>query len=169
MQIDRIIGRIIQREGGFVDHPADRGGPTNYGITQRTLSEHLERQATKDEVRALTKDTARRIYRKQYVMKPGFQRIPDERLRAQVIDAGVLHGPGWAIRRLQEIVDVEVDGIIGPVTLKAINFDGKLDGLSRRFLARRLHKIARIVAHDSTQLVFLVGWTDRAMRAFLET
>lgn len=169
MSIERIIERIIHREGGFVDHSADRGGPTKYGITQRALGEHLERQATKDEIRALRKDTARHIYRKLYVVKPGFEKIADEALRAQVIDAGVLHGPGWATRRLQEIVGVKVDGIIGPITLKAIDSDGKLDQLAGRFLARRLHKIARIVAHDPTQLVFLVGWTDRAMRAFFET
>ena len=169
MQTDRIIDRIIAREGGFVDHPADHGGPTKFGITQRTLGEDLRRAATWVDVHALTKDEARRILRRMYVMKPGFEKIADAALRAQVIDAGVLHGTGWAARRLQEIVDVRADGIIGPVTLKAIDFDGKLDGLGGRFLARRLHKIARIVAHDPAQLVFLVGWTDRAMGAFLET
>lgn len=167
--IDRIIERIIAREGGFVDHPADHGGPTKYGITIPTLTVWLGREATRADMRKLTKDTARRIYRRLYVVKPGFEKIADPALSAQVIDAGILHGPGWAIRRLQEIVHVTADGIIGPVTLKAINFDGRLNGLSESFLRRRVHKIARIVQHDPTQLVFLVGWTDRALRAFFET
>ena len=167
--IDRIIDRIIAREGGFTDRPADRGGMTNWGITRRTLGVWLGRPATESDVRNLTKDEAREIYRKLYVVAPGFEKIADPALCAQVIDAGVLHGPSWAIRRLQEIVGVRADGIIGPVTLKAINFDGRLDGLSEQFFRRRLRRIGRIVQHDPTQLVFLVGWTDRAMRVFFET
>ena len=35
---DRIIDGLIVAEGGYVDHPADRGGPTKYGITRKTLA-----------------------------------------------------------------------------------------------------------------------------------
>ncbi|RMF69946.1 MAG: hypothetical protein D6740_08910, partial [Alphaproteobacteria bacterium] len=34
----RLLDRLIAREGGFVAHAADRGGPTKYGITLATLS-----------------------------------------------------------------------------------------------------------------------------------
>lgn len=166
--IERIITAVIEREGGYVDNPADRGGPTNHGITRKTLSASRGHEATAEDVAALTEDEARRIYRTEFVLRPGFHRIEDPDLRAQVIDAGVLHGTGWAARRLQEVAGVTADGLIGPITLKAVNFAGKVDGLARRFTARRLKKIARIVRHDSTQLPFLVGWTDRAT-SFLET
>lgn len=165
---ESIIDALIAAEGGFVDHAADRGGATNFGITRKTLAAWRRRAVAAGDVRALSEDEARAIYREWYVAGPCFDRIEDIALREQVIDAGVLHGTGWAARRLQEIAGVRVDGIIGPVTLKAVNFAGKTNGLAHRFAARRIRKIARIVAHDPTQLRFLVGWIGRAT-SFLET
>lgn len=157
-----IIDDLIRREGGFANHPADRGGPTNHGITWRTLTRWLKREPTIDEMKSLTTETAHAIYRSFYVVTPRFDRIEDEDLRAQVIDAGVLHGTGWAARRLQECVGVAADGIIGPISVRAINFHGKTNGLGARFLRRRIHRIGRIVQEDSSQLVWLTGWLDRA-------
>ncbi len=163
-----VIDALIAREGGFVDHPSDRGGPTKFGITRRTLRRWRGRDVGAADVRALTMDEARAIYRDQYVIGPGFISIADESLRAQLIDAAVLHGPGWAVRRLQEIAGVTVDGRIGPVTLRAVNFAAKPERLANRFAARRIRKLARIVASDPTQLPFLMGWITRAT-SFLET
>ncbi|KKK84301.1 hypothetical protein LCGC14_2784730 [marine sediment metagenome] len=163
-----IIDRLIRREGGFVDNPADRGGPTKYGITMTALREWFGREPTAGELEALTQADAHDIYCALYVMKPRFNRIDDERLREQVIDAGVLHGRGWASRRLQEVVGVTADGLIGPITLRAVNFGGKTNGLGHRFMQRRIHRIGRIVQRDHTQIVFLTGWLDRAS-SFLET
>jgi lysozyme family protein len=63
--IDTILDEIIRREGGYVNHPADRGGPTKYGITAQTLGRwrKLDRPATATEVKALTETEARAIYR----------------------------------------------------------------------------------------------------------
>jgi lysozyme family protein len=50
VNIRRLINDVLAKEGGYVDHPADKGGPTNFGITQATLSRYLERVVTPDEV-----------------------------------------------------------------------------------------------------------------------
>src|SRR5690606_13690489 len=67
--IDTILDEIIRREGGYVNHPADRGGPTNFGITAQTLGSwrKLGRPATAAEVQALKEPEARAIYRQQYI------------------------------------------------------------------------------------------------------
>ena len=167
--IDRTIDRILRREGGFNDKPADRGGPTNVGITQRTLTIWIGHDATVNDVRNLTRNTAVEIYRKLYVLKPQFHKIEDAALQAQLIDCGVLHGTGWATRRLQEIVGVSrVDGIIGPITLAAINFDSALNGLNEKFLSRRIRRCVRIVDRDETQMVWLWGWQRRALDVYFE-
>ena len=69
--VDRMIDDMIGREGGFVDHPADRGGPTRFGITQATLARSLGRVATPLDVETLSLDQARQIYRRDFYMARG--------------------------------------------------------------------------------------------------
>ncbi len=120
MSIDALIDDILVREGGFVDHPADRGGPTHYGITQATLSRWRQQPVTVQDVQALTLEEARAIYRHDYIERPGFLRIPDERLRALLVDWGVHSGPQTAIRALQRVLGVRLDGVLGPQTLASL-------------------------------------------------
>jgi lysozyme family protein len=40
MTADQIIEGILGKEGGYVDHPSDKGGPTRWGITQTTARAH---------------------------------------------------------------------------------------------------------------------------------
>jgi hypothetical protein len=61
---DKAFRQVIAYEGGFVNHPKDPGGPTNLGITQATLGRYLGREATLDEVRALTREAAKPIYKR---------------------------------------------------------------------------------------------------------
>ena len=173
-ELDEIIDGILAAEGwpDFVDHPADRGGPTKGGITLKTLTEYrMARDGavpSVDDLKNLDEDEARRIYLERYIVEPGFHKIADPPLMLNVIDAGVLHGTGWAARRLQEVAEVTVDGDIGPETLGAVNDgpEGPL-ALNLRFTRRRIDKCIRIALHDRTQLQWLKGWINRAGR-FLE-
>ena len=162
---DAIIARVIAREGGFVDHPADRGGPTKFGLSQQFLSGLWGRPVPPDVVKALTRSRAWTIYKAEFLIGPNFHKIEYMGLREQVFDAGVLHGTEWAARRLQEVAGASVDGIVGPRTIAAVN---ATSGLHTAFLRRRVRRIGRIVQRDHTQIVFLVGWLDRAS-SFLET
>ena len=40
VDVDRLIDALIEREGGYVDHPADKGGPTCFGITEAVARAH---------------------------------------------------------------------------------------------------------------------------------
>ena len=159
--IEQIIEAVIEREGVYVDHPSDRGGPTNFGITQATLSAWRGREVSAEEVRALDRDEAALIYRCYYVEEPGFDRLADEVVAAQVIDAGVLHGTGRAIRLLQKALRVRVDGVVGPKTRAAVNTTPR-HVLMQRFAIRQLEHIAEIVSEQPEQSVFLLGWFRRA-------
>jgi lysozyme family protein len=162
MEPSEIIDDILEREGGFVDHPADKGGPTMFGITLATLAAWRGQSVSAADVKALTKDEARRIYARRYIEDPGFDRIDDPSLRAAVIDAGVLHGTGWAARRLQEIAGATPDGEIGTQTLGRVNRHPDPNALRRAFVRRRIVRIGEIVRRDPSQAVFLVGWLNRA-------
>ena len=74
--VDRMIDDLIRRAGGFVDHPLDRGGPTDFGITRATLSRHLGRPASADDLRRLDRGVARKIYRRECFQRPRLDRLP---------------------------------------------------------------------------------------------
>lgn len=112
------LAQVLGHEGGFVNDPQDPGGATKMGITRATLAEWRGAPVTEEEVRALTEEEAREIYRARYWnplrcddLPPGFELM--------VFDFGVNAGPGAAARMLQRAVGVRADGAIGPVTLAA--------------------------------------------------
>ena len=159
-----IIDGIIAREGGYVDHPNDRGAATNFGITLKTLRNWRRDPAlTAADVQALSKEEARRIYRTEYIERPGFDRIANDHLRAHLIDFGVNSGPRTAALALQKILDVSQDGDIGPVTLAALRRMGAMK-CSNLLMAARIMHYAKIVRGDPSQSAFIVGWLDRALR-----
>jgi lysozyme family protein len=164
--VDTILADILRREGGFVDHSADRGGPTNKGITLDTLSRWRRHPAGIADLRALTDDEARAIYRAEYIDRPGLGRIRDPYLLALAVDCAVNHGPVRVIRWLQKIVGVLDDGVFGDVTEVAVNSADPVK-LYQRLLGRRIEFYGEICVRDPSQLAFLVGWLRRACE-FLE-
>jgi len=167
MTTDDIINDIIRREGGFVDHPADRGGPTKYGITQSTLAEWRGRPVTKKDVEALTVDEARRIYRSNYIDKPGFAALP-EPLRGLVVDTAVHSGVKTAVRLLQKALGgPAMDGILGPVTMAAVR-GANYSWLYRKVLAERIRYLGEVITVRPANAVFAKGWMAR-MAEFVES
>lgn len=160
-----VIERIIAREGGFVDHPSDRGGPTKWGITRDTLERWRGHVVTTEDVAQLTKDEAKQILRFRYIVQPGFDHLDDDRLRAIVVDAAVHSGPRQATILLQRALDVDDDGVLGPVTLAAANGldDDALRGVLVRTLTERLRFLVELVVKSPDQLAFLKGWTERVV------
>ena len=52
------IEKVLKHEGGYVDHPADKGGATNFGITQKVYEEFVKRKVTKDEIKNMPRGNA---------------------------------------------------------------------------------------------------------------
>lgn len=161
MTDDEIIGQLLEHEGSaYTNMPGDHGGPTKYGITQKTLEAARGHAVTPDDVAALTEAEAREIYRKRYIQAPGFDKITDPALRAVLVDWGVNSGPGVAVRGLQRILKTPVDGVIGPITLLALpHLDQRK--LYLQVCAMRVRFYGMLVTHDPTQAKFAEGWADR--------
>lgn len=109
----------LKYEGGYVDHPADPGGATNLGITQKTLSAWRGYGVSKAEVRALGKPEAGQIYRKQYWDTVRADALPAG-VDLVVFDFAVNSGPARAAKALQRALGVDPDGVVGTVTLDAL-------------------------------------------------
>jgi lysozyme family protein len=157
-----IIAGIIEREGGFVNHPADRGGPTKFGITLSTLAAFRGFAVTANDVMAMSRAEAEEIYRERYIDRPGFSRIVSSRLRATLVDTAVLHGPDRAVRWLQEALRVKVDGVLGPKTAAAANAASDI-ALIKAVTAQRILHFHQIVTADPGQAVFIRGWVHRVL------
>lgn len=167
-----ILTGLLDREGGFVHNPADTGGPTKYGITSTTLGmwRKLGRRATVAEVRALSQAEALDIYRRRYVIDPGFDRISYLPLRAQLIDFGVNSGPARAIRWLQRVLRMPPTGVLDEALLEALYFldtQQALPIVNDALVAARLYMIEMVTDADDSQKQFEEGWEGRALHFFL--
>jgi lysozyme family protein len=167
MTDDEVIDVVLKFEGGFTNDPADHGGPTNFGITAAEYGrwKGFNRNATAQEVQAMTVVEARAIYKEWYITKPGFDVIQSGKLRLILIDCGVLHGTGRAARWLQQSLGVVADGVIGPKTRDTLSglAVNDQDLLAKKVLGYRFQSFADIVVKDNTQLRFLRGWVSRAV------
>lgn len=160
-----VLLEILQREGWpqYTDHPQDRGGPTKGGITLSTLRSWRSKPRLEEkDLQALKQEEALSILFYRYVECNGIQKLEEGRLKNNVIDNAVLSGPFLAVKDLQKAVGVSDDGIIGPVTLKAIQDTG-LKHSNRLLSVQRSLRLAKFVQKNPDQLVFLVGWLNRCL------
>ena len=175
MTVTEIINEILKQEGGYVNHPNDKGGPTNWGITQATLSSWLKRPATIEDVKGLNKETAKEIYLIRYYHGPRIDTLPTE-LQPQLTDMAVNHGPRKAIQLLQETLNLagfecSSDGVLGPATRAtcATAYQSMGSYLINALSERREQFYNSIVANNPGQGVFLKGWLKRAQSFRIDT
>lgn len=161
--IDDVISDVIRREADYVNDPLDKGGPTRFGITAKTLGNYrnLGRFATADEVRNMPESVARAIYFDLYVQQPGFDTLPEWVLPI-VVDDGVLSGQKTAAQTLQRVVGVAADGVIGPVTRRAVEKADPRRTL-KRIVVERILRYVHIVLATPSQARFIEGWIVRAV------
>jgi lysozyme family protein len=154
----RVIKLVLQHEGGYVDHPKDPGGATNFGITFATLRVYRGRPITKDDVRSMSRETAEQIYKAQY-----WDTVKGDDLPAgidyAVFDFCVNSGPDRAVRDLQKVLGtVGVDGVMGFKTIAACeSFEGGIQKLIRDYCQHRLNFMKSL----RTWSTFGKGWERR--------
>lgn len=172
---EKALSFTFGSEGGISNHPADRGGLTNMGITAGTLHRaYIQRIVGHDDVRRLTRAEAAKIYEKFYWEPSCADEMPWP-LCALHFDAAVNHGLGGAAKLLQRTlskvrgVPLSIDGSIGPKTkrvLYAAIMDMEANARYRRtfcttYLDFREQLFRAIVANNPPQQVFLKGWLNR--------
>lgn len=154
--IDKIIDEVIEVEGGskVSNASADRGGRTQYGVSEVSHPEAWEDGK-------VTEQEARDIYWKKYVVGPGFDKITFQPLQHQLVDFGVNSGPLVAVRKLQEILGVKVDGDLGPKTLAKLE-DSDLKAVNNQLMVSRVRMLGKIVSKNRSQAEWINGWLIRA-------
>lgn len=126
---EQCLAVVLDKEGGFSDHPQDKGGPTNMGITWKTFAEwqgidHAGlspegREKLVADLKALTRREAAEIYRANYWLPMRCGDLPGP-VALMLFDFGVNAGGRTAVKALQRVAGVTDDGSVGPKTLAAV-------------------------------------------------
>ena len=151
MDFDMSFHELLGHEGGYVNHPSDPGGETNWGITVSVARAHGYRGP----MRELPMSTAKQIYRKSYWEPCRADELPAV-VRYAVFDAAVNSGVSQSIKWLQRAVGTEPDGKFGPKTLAAVKAADPNMTL-RKVLAQRLTFFTSLRTWPS----FGKGWARR--------
>jgi lysozyme family protein len=174
IDVDRLIDGLIEREGGYVANPADKGGPTCFGISEVVARANGYRGP----MRQLPREEAAAIYKRLYWLRPRFDEIArrSPRIAAELFDTGANMGPAVAVTFLQRALtalnrggkdypDLVPDGRIGERTLAALdsflNLRGKTSGetvLLRALEALQGERYLRLAERRPANEAFLYGW-----------
>jgi lysozyme family protein len=171
--VDELIEEVIEREGGYANHPADRGGATRWGITEAVA----RRQGFTGEMRSLPKSDAAAIYKRLYWISPRFDAVADRApvLAAEMFDTGINMGTGTATGFLQRALnalnregkdypDLKVDRQIGTATLTALDaFLKKRGSRGEAVLLKAVEALQgahylNIAEARPSQEAFVYGW-----------
>lgn len=170
---DALIDAVIDREGRYVNHPADRGGATCWGITEAVA----RAQGYAGDMRALPREEAAAIYRRIYWLRPGLDQVAARApaIAAELFDTGVNMGTGVAAGFLQRALnalnraardypDIAIDRAIGPRTLAALDAFLRVRGaggetvLLRAMEALQGERYIALAERRPSQEAFLYGW-----------
>lgn len=174
----RLVTEVIGREGGYVNHPADRGGPTRYGITE----EVARAGGYTGDMRDLPLSLAIAIYERRYWDSLGLDSIEpiSEALTCYLFDYGVNSGPARSGLELQMTLnvlndqqrlypDVVEDGAVGAKTLAALeDYWIARGGIGIDVLAEAINGCRIAFCRDlsrkrPTQEAFTFGWFSRVV------
>ena len=174
MAIEELIDELIEREGGYANHPADKGGPTRFGITEAVARAHGYGGAIAD----LPREEAEAIYGRLYWLRPRFDEVAERApaVAAELFDTGANMGPAVAATFLQRALtalnrngkdypDLVPDGRIGRETLAALDAFLDVRGRDRgeTVLIRALdalqgERYLRLAEKRPANEAFLYGW-----------
>lgn len=173
VDVERFVEDLIRREGGYVNHPHDRGGPTRYGITEQVARAYGYLGPMQD----LPIEIARDIYFERYWSGPKFHLVAarSSAVAEELLDTGVNMGPMVASRFLQRALnvlnrnamaypDIVADGVIGRMTLYALDQylaereEAGIVVLLRALNAQQAVRYIEIAEARPTQESFIFGW-----------
>lgn len=151
MNFKDALALVLKHEGGYVNHPKDPGGETNYGVTKTTAAKFGYTGDMKD----IPLSVVEQIYLKGYWQAINGEALPDA-LRHHVFDAAVNSGPVRAIKWLQQALGTKDDGVFGNDTYSRLQTADPVK-LAAKYNAIRLKFLAGLPTFST----FGAGWTKR--------
>lgn len=156
----KAITKVLAVEGGFVNNASDRGGPTNYGITQKTYDNYIGYPSSIDEIKNMPIGNAMEIYKSNYWDAIGGDYITSYPVSYIIFDQAVNRGVSSALKQACRVVGISETGGINSAVISAINlYDPDL--FVQEYLWASEDFYNALVARDPSQAVFIKGWLNR--------
>lgn len=163
-KVEKLVLKILKWEGGSVNHPNDKGGATNKGVTIGTYTFYRKLKRlpapTVEDLNNITSDEWMDILKTLYWDKWRADEINNQSIASLLVDwywgSGV-----YGIKYPQRVLGVTADGIVGVKTLAAINDYPDKEELFQKLWNRRKKHFEDIVRRDPSQKVFFNGWMNR--------
>lgn len=162
--VNKLIPFILRWEGGWVDDPDDLGQETNKGVTLKTYKAYCRRKGypvpTVERLKNLTDEQFCDILKTMYwdTCKADF--IESQSVANAIVDWAWNSGTGTAVKEVQKVLGVKADGIVGNITLSAINSQSPLP-LFGKIQQARLAYLERICKARPANNKFMRGWCNR--------
>ena len=163
-----LIPIIKKWEGGYVNDPDDSGGATNKGVTLATFRTWFGANKTVNDLKALTDEQWIYIFLNGYWNQCKASEINNQAIANIIVDWAWASGPKTAIKKVQSILGTDIDGIVGPKTLAAIN-NAEPRQLFNKIKAARLQFVENLAEQRPKDKKFLQGWKNRINSFFFET
>jgi lysozyme family protein len=155
---------VLKHEGGYSEHPDDKGGATLNGVTQTTYDRWRALKGKPlQHVRHMQPEERDAIYMANYWQAGKCDQMPAP-LDYLHFDGCVNHGIKQASKFLQRALGVEDDGSIGPQTLAAVRQDdaaGSIEAVCGSILAQRECFYKDLAERKPSQNKFIKGWLNR--------
>lgn len=156
--IERYIPFLRKWEGGFVNDKDDKGGSTMTGITLATYRQFYGKDKTADDLKFIPYDEWKSILKRGYWDKMKADNIHSQAVAELCVDMAFMSGSTTAIKKVQRALKLKDDGIIGPLTLKALN--GPENEVFETLFNMRKDWLTQI-AKKGNNIKFLKGWMNR--------
>ena len=162
--VDKLVPHILKWEGGLVYDPDDLGGLTNMGVTFQTYKAYCRKKGcpvpTEERLKNLTKEQFTDILKTMYWDACKADGIESQSVANAVVDWAWHSGTATAVKEVQRVLGVKDDGIIGNITLSAINSHSPLP-LFGKIKQARVAYIERICNARPANNKFKKGWFNR--------
>ncbi len=145
---------VLSHEGGYVNDPTDSGGETKFGISKRSYPAL--------NISSLTIEQAKNIYKRDFWDKQPYKSIADAPIAIKGFDAAINMGASSANKCLQQAVgNLKEDGVLGPISLDAINSE-EPEALLSAFKGKLADYYKSLVVLHPKNERFINGWLRRA-------
>ncbi len=163
---------VAKAEGELAEHKNDPGGLTKYGISLRFLEDYSKTSqgrnvltklrifsVDRSSIVSLSKEQAKNILYNAFWKSPCIDKLP---LILSVItyDYAVNSGSFYAVKVLQKALEVEIDGILGPITIHEA-YSRQVPETAKKMLEERAKFYIRLSQQKPKLKVFLKGWLNR--------